>query len=144
MIPLDVLKAVSQCNPNWSLGLKDIEKIVMSGKDVQYYDMKCGITLKKYRKLLNHKEEKSYIDTHLSCVYSKHDDLDAWLSSLQENTILLHGLGEDVLKRSVDYLKQYSDDWLNRISLDQLLEQEWMKIGKELINWTCASSTMRV
>lgn len=70
--------------------------------------------------------------------------MDAWLSSLQENTILLHGLGEDVLKRSVDYLEQHSDDWLNRISLDQLLEQEWMKIGKELINWTCASSTMRV
>jgi hypothetical protein len=144
MIPLDVLKAVSKCNPNWSLGFKDIEMIVMSGKDVQYYDMKCGVTLKKYRKLLNHKEEKKYIDAHLSCVYSEHDDLDAWLSSLQENTILLHGLGEDVLKRSVDYLEQHSDDWLNRISLDQLLEQEWMKIGKELINWTCASSTMRV
>lgn len=144
MIPLDVLKLVSQNNPDWDLGFKDIEMIVKKGEDVQYYDMKFGLSLKKYEKLRDKKEEKEYIDKHLFCVYSSHADLNAWINSLPEHTFLLHGLGGDVLRRSIDYLNQHSDNLLDIVSSDPLLGREWMKIGRELVNWTCASFPMRV
>lgn len=144
MIPLDVLKLVSQNNRDWDLGFKDIEMIVKKGEDVQYYDMKFGLSLKKYEKLRDKKEEKEYIDKHLFCVYSSHADLNAWINSLPEHTFLLHGLGGDVLRRSIDYLNKHSDNLLDIVSSDPLLGREWMKIGRELVNWACASFPMRV
>lgn len=144
MIPLEILEIVSQGSKDWSQGFKDVEVIVKSGKDVQYYDIKNGLTLKKYVNLQDKKEEKKYVDMHLKCLYSEHDDLDTWVKSLPNETILLHGLGGDVLKRIVNYLEKHSEILLKNISLDARLNQEWMKIGKELVNWTCASSVIRV
>lgn len=144
MIPLEILEIVSQESKDWTQGFKDIEVIVKSGKDIQYYDIKNGLTLKKYIILQNKKEEKKYVDMHLACLYSEHEDLDAWMKSLPKETILLHGLGGDVLKRAVNYLENHSEILLKDISLDSRLNQEWMKIGKELVNWTCASSVIRV
>lgn len=144
MIPLDILEAVSQKNVDWAKGFADVNRIVKSGKDVQYYDMKYGMTLKKYQRLQRKEQEKKYVDMQLSCLYPEHANSSEWIKDLEEDTVLLHGLGSDVLERSVKYLDCQFENWLEKALLDPLLEQEWMRFGKELVNWTCASSNIRV
>lgn len=144
MIPFDILKIVSQKNVDWNRGFADIDTIIKAGKDVRYYDMKYGFTLKKYKKLQGKEGEKKYVNMQLSCLYSQYSDLGKWMQGLEENAILLHGLGADVLIRSVEYLKDNFENWLANALLDPLLEQEWVRIGKELVNWTCASSKIRI
>ncbi len=143
MIPLDILYQVSKISSDWLQGFNDIEMIVKGGKDVQYYDMKNGVSLKKYSNLKNRKEEKKYIDMQLSCLYPKKEDLDLIMKGSQETTILLHGLGGDVLKRCVEYMEKHHESLLKDISLDSILEEEWLKIGKEVVNWACAAYPIR-
>lgn len=144
MIPLEILKSVSTNDYNWYQGFHDVEIIINAGKDVQYYDIKNGLSLKKYIKLKSQQNEKMYIDEQLICLYPEYDNSDIWIKELPETTILLHGMGENVLKRSTTYLQHHVDNWFEKISLDTLLEKEWLRIGKEIINWTCASNPIRL
>lgn len=143
MIPLEILNIVSQNNTDWSQGFKDVEMIVKGGKDTQYYDIKNGISLKKYLKLQDKSGEKKYVDMQLSCLYPQKTDLDLIMKGSQETTILLHGLGDNVLKRCTEYMEQHHESLLKNISLDPVLKQEWLKIGKEVVNWTCAAHPIR-
>lgn len=144
MIPLKILEEVSQKSVDWFRGFKDVNAIVKGGIDVQYYDMKYGMTLKKYRKLKDKIQERDYVDKQLSCLHPESDNHEKWMDNLPEDEIILHGLGDEVLKRSVKYLEDNFDCWSENACLDPILEQEWIRIGREFINWSCASSKIRV
>lgn len=145
MIPLDVLQIISREDPNWLKGVKDINAIQKNDEDTYYYDVKNGINQEKYVSLEESKQ-KEYVSRHIMLAreISKEELESMTSSSSSKKTILLFGAGSHVLENAISFYKANFLQWVENATLPTRLEQEWMRMGEEIIVWTCASSPIRI
>jgi hypothetical protein len=144
LIPIEILRKTVVNNPDWTRGFSIIDQVVENNGCIRYFDIKEGLSIKKYQKIDN-KDYRSYVDE----IILKSDTLkEVDLQHIQcgdiEDGIILHGLGSNVLARSVDCLMRDFDNLIFEDILKLELKDEWERIGKEVFNWTCASDAIRV
>ena len=143
MIPIDVLRYVCENNADWIKGVQDIECIQKESEDIYYYDVKLGISEEKYCNIKK-ENQKEYITKHIILARNvTKEDLRNIVNPSKEKKMLF-GTGGDVLERVLIYYSENFTQWLESAALPPRLEDEWMRIGREVINWTCAPSPIRV
>ena len=88
--------------------------------------------------------QKEYITKHIILARNvTKEDLRNIVNPSKEKKMLF-GTGGDVLERVLIYYSENFTQWLESAALPPRLEDEWMRIGREVINWTCAPSPIRV
>ena len=142
LIPLKILEMISLKSIDWKNGYDMLNRIFCSNLNIHFYDLKFGVTSKKYMKLKN-PEVISYITEQiLLCSQKNQQDLDH-IRQQNEDTltheVLLQGLGSDVLNRAVQYISSNKSTIFSTIANDIIIS-EWLIYGKELLNWICSSS----
>ncbi|KAA6339243.1 hypothetical protein EZS27_012813 [termite gut metagenome] len=145
LIPLSLLKEISKENPDWNKGYTTLETIFVKGGNIDYYDIKESVTEKHYSEITNpHYGE--YVRKQLLIAGLKNEEeLEAIKGKKEDkDTILLQGLGKKVLDRAIEYVKKNFPEWSQTPNLPETLEKEWERYGKEILNWTCAASPLRV
>lgn len=147
MIPLCILLDISQGNVEWRNGYTIIEKIVTNGGCINYYDIKFGISEKKFcTSVSNNASYLRYVQKQIQDAKLKTPEELEVIRNKQNvgDDILLPGLGKNVLERAVNYLNLNFSNWIKNVALPNELDEEWQRIGKEILNWICASSPIRV
>lgn len=143
MIPVDVLRCVCENNVDWIKGVQDMECIQKKNEDVYYYDVKFGISEEKYCNIKK-ENQKAYITKHIILAHKVTEEELKNIINPSKEKKMLFGTGKDVLERTLFYFSTNFAQWLENAAFPSRLEEEWMRIGKEVINWTCASSPIRV
>lgn len=142
MIPIQLLRTVCLNYPDSIKGVEDLENIKSNDGDVNFYDVKKGISHKKYS-TINEGPEKKYVTNHIMLARN--------LSEKQlKNHIkpdsaekLLFGTGDQSLNRVIEYFSEGHSEWVEETTFDADLEKEWIRMGEEILNWTCAAPVMR-
>jgi hypothetical protein len=144
LIPISILKKISSDNVDWNRGFDIIEKNNELNHNVNYFDLKKGMSKNKYCKILDPK----HIDYVNQFVKNSNLMTNAEFASIcnvvdeENDEILLHGLGDKVLERAIAYINEMKPDFSEHLDLN--LEKIWFTIGKHIFSWTCASEPIRL
>lgn len=143
LIPIDILRKVCEGCTDLMKGVEDIKCIQNKNEDIYYYDVKSGISEQKYCNITKC-NQKEYITKHIMITRNvTREELKDIVNPSKEKK-MLYGTGNEILKNVISFLEKEPVLTLENAVFTPHLEEEWMRFGKEIVNWTCASFPMRV
>lgn len=144
LIPISILKEISSENVDWKRGYDIIERNKELNHNINYFDLKNGISKNKYCKILD-QNYKTYVNQFIqNCQLMTLDEFAVFCDVIDINNdvTLLQGLGNSVLERAIVYINEMKPDFGEHCDLN--LEDIWSTIGKHIFSWTCASEPIRL
>jgi hypothetical protein len=144
LIPISILKEISSDNVDWKRGYDIIEKNKDLNHNINYFDLKNGISKNKYCKILD-PNYKTYVNQFIqNCQLMTLDEFGSFCDVIDNDNdvTLLQGLGNSVLERAIIYINEKKP--ILAELLDPELEEVWATVGKHIFSWTCASEPIRL